>query len=77
MTDEAERPVEGAVYRHYKGDLYTVVGFAFHHESRAELVLYRSHLHDWINVRPLVGTNADTDGWTTPIADGKQRFVRV
>jgi hypothetical protein len=69
MTLSDERPTVGAVYRHYKGDDYTVVGFAFHHETREELVLYRSHERGWVNARPLRGTPADPDGWLTTIRD--------
>lgn len=72
----ATRPEVGQVYRHYKGDLYTVLGFAVHHESRAELVLYQSHKMGWINARPLHGTPADPDGWLTPVS-GAPRFVLV
>ena len=74
-----ERPIVGAVYQHYKGDYYTVVGFAFHHDSREELVLYRSHLKGWVNARPLRGTPSDPDGWLTPVSDDRgnlhSRFV--
>jgi hypothetical protein len=36
-------PVAGGVYQHCKSDLYTVEGFAVHHEMHQKLVLYRSH----------------------------------
>ena len=76
-----DRPTVGAIYQHYKGDLYTVVGFAFHHQTREELVLYRSHARGWVNARPLQGAEADPDGWLTPITDERgnerPRFVRA
>lgn len=42
-------------YRHYKGDLYTVVGIVTHHETRRPMVLYVSHLKGCVNCRPLRG----------------------
>jgi hypothetical protein len=69
------------VYQHYKGDLYTVVGFAFHHDTREELVLYRSHAKGWVNARPLHKTASDPDAWLTSVSDNlgsvRPRFVRV
>lgn len=76
MTSE-QQPAVGSCYRHYKGDLYTVVGIALHHETRQELVLYRSHKNGWVNARPLHGTPADPDGWLTPGPDGRTRFQQV
>lgn len=73
MSD-IQRPIIGGVYKHYKGDLYTVEGFAFHHETRQEMVIYRSREKGWLNARPLVGTDADPDGWLTPV-NGSPRFV--
>jgi len=66
----------GGVYRHYKGDLYTVLQVAEHHETREKFVVYRSHKLGNINLRPLVGTPADPDGFTTP-KDGSERFVFI
>ncbi|HET6338830.1 MAG TPA: DUF1653 domain-containing protein [Polyangiales bacterium] len=81
MLLDEERPIVGGVYRHYKGDLYAVEGFAFHHETREELVLYRSYAKGWVNARPLRGTAPDPDGWLTPVRDAhgseRPRFVRV
>ena len=62
-------PIAHHTYRHYKGDLYTVEGHAFHHETREDLVVYRSHKNGWLNVRPLKGTPSDPDGWLTPVKD--------
>lgn len=80
-AEPTARPIVGAVYQHYKGDLYTVVGFAFHHDTRAELVLYRSHEKGWVNARPLHGSASDPDGWLTNVSDNlgnmRPRFVRV
>jgi hypothetical protein len=81
MSQPETLPVVGGVYQHYKGDDYTVIGFAFHHDTREELVLYRSHEKGWVNARPLRGTAADPDGWLTPVRDEggneRPRFVLV
>jgi hypothetical protein len=79
-AEPTERPLVRAVYQHYKGDLYTVIGFAFHHDTREELVLYRSLKKGWVNARPLHSTASDPDGWLTSVSDLgsiRPRFVRV
>lgn len=76
MSEQDDRPMVGAVYEHYKGGLYTVEGFAVHHDTRETMVLYRSHLLGVVNARPLYGTERDPDGWLTPV-DGKPRFERA
>lgn len=65
--------IRPGVYRHYKGGLYVVVGFARHHETGVEMVVYHPmEPHDagdplrW-NVRPVIGHYGDEDGWDTPI----------
>ena len=69
VTDAAERPTVDHTYRHYKGDLYTVESIAFHHETREEMVVYRSLNKGWHNVRPVHGTETDPDGWLNPVKD--------
>jgi hypothetical protein len=73
-TQAEERPVVGGVHKHYKGGHYTVTGFAFHHQTRDELVLYRSHEKGWVNARPLMATAADPDGWAhrSPMPQAKR-----
>lgn len=57
------------MYRHYKGDHYKVEGFAIHHETRQDMVLYRSGAKGWLNARPVQGTATDPDGWCDPVRD--------
>jgi hypothetical protein len=53
-------------YRHYKGGTYAAVALVEHHETREKMVVYFSAEHGSWNVRPLVGTPTDPDGWSDP-----------
>lgn len=67
-------PIPLGIYRHYKGDLYTVIGFVRHHETDMTMVLYVSHDKGQINCRPLYGWNLvgalDEYGWLDKEYDG-------
>lgn len=54
-----EPPIPLGVYQHYKGGLYTVIGFVRHHGTGKPMVLYVSHEKGHTNCRPL-------DGWDGP-----------
>lgn len=41
----------GKTYRHYKGNLYTVIAIAQHTETDEPLVIYQDSSHTW--ARPL------------------------
>ena len=46
--------VIGGKYRHFKGNLYTVIGIARHSESMEDMVVYRAEYGDFgLWVRPL------------------------
>lgn len=51
-------PQEGEVYRHYKGDLYKVIGLAIHSNDDVWMVVYE----------PLY-ENADAQLFTLPVTD--------
>jgi len=54
ITDEDDGPIPLGTYRHYKGRLYEVVGFAIHSETLEDMVIYKALYGDmktW--VRPL------------------------
>ena len=66
--------MEPGTYRHYKGNLYEVLGVARHSETEEEVVVYRALYGDgglW--VRPLAMFEE------TVLVDGRQvpRFARV
>ncbi len=42
MTSENGRPIPLGTYRHYKGNLYEVVGFAKHSETLENMVVYKA-----------------------------------
>lgn len=46
-------PFLTGVYRHYRGGLFTAIGLATHHETRAPMVIYVEHATGEVNVRPL------------------------
>ena len=71
--------IETGLYKHYKGNLYEVLGIAHHSETLEELVVYKA-LYDTpdfgygaIWVRPLAMFNE------TIVVDGREvnRFERV
>lgn len=71
--------IETGLYKHYKGNLYEVIGIAHHSETLEELVVYKA-LYDTpdfgygaIWVRPLAMFNE------TIVVDGREvkRFEKV
>lgn len=50
----SERDIHLGIYRHFKGDLYKVVGFATHSETGEDLVIYHSVMGEMkVWARPL------------------------
>ena len=64
MTDDnqsSELPFPLGVYRHFKGNLYELEGFAKHSETLEDMVIYKALYGEWRTwVRPLAM-------WDTPV----------
>jgi hypothetical protein len=61
-------------YRHYKGNLYEVLGTAHHSETREELVVYRALYGDfglWVRPRAMFLEQVTVGGRSVP------RFEKV
>jgi hypothetical protein len=57
------------LYRHYKGNEYTVVGVARHSETLEELVVYRQEYGDrglWVRPAAMFAETVVVDGQTVP-----------
>ncbi|MCH4810701.1 DUF1653 domain-containing protein [Vreelandella neptunia] len=61
-------PVPG-IYRHYKGNLYEVMGIAQHSESEEHVVVYRALYGDyglWVRPLEMFTENVTKEGHTQP-----------
>lgn len=47
----------GKLYKHFKGNIYKVVGFARHSETDEDMVLYQSQKNNELWVRPIAMWN--------------------
>jgi hypothetical protein len=67
-TLEAQRPQPGR-YRHYKGQLYEVLGSSLHSETLQVMVVYRALYGDgnlWVRPRSMFLSDVEVDGATVP-----------
>ena len=76
MSDGQKRelPGEGELWRHFKGDIYTVLHIAKHSETGELLVIYEGRE---VCARPLEMFMSEVDREKYPDARQKYRFERV
>lgn len=73
-----ERTVrEGALYRHFKGNVYRVIAVARHTESDEMLVVYRAKDGGTVYARPLAMFLSPVDKEKYPDVSVKYRFEEV
>ncbi|STZ76669.1 DUF1653 domain-containing protein [Bergeriella denitrificans] len=62
-------PIKPGIYRHYKGNLYEVTGWARHSETGEDMVVYRALYGDyglWVRPAAMFAENIAGEGGTQP-----------
>ena len=74
----SERIIPGKQYRHFKGNLYTVLNIASHTETGEKLVIYRADYGEYkIYARPYDMFSSEVDRDKYPDVEQVYRFEMV
>lgn len=71
MENKERKILPGRYYRHFKGNVYKVLGIAMHSETKEHLVVYKSEGGVWY-ARPYGMFASEVDREKYP--DAKQRY---
>jgi len=76
--NQIKTPVAGDVYRHFKGNLYQIIGIAKHSETEENMVVYQAlHGEKTWYVRPLDMFLSQVDKEQYPSAEQEYRFEKT
>lgn len=74
MPENNEVPLSGNIYRHFKGNLYKVIGSAKHSETGEDMVVYQPLYGEgglWVRPAKMFYETVEVDGKTVP------RFAKI
>ena len=65
----------GKIYRHFKGNLYKVIGFAKHSETLEDMVVYTHDGTTWVRPYSMFSDKVDKEKY--PNCKQEYRFVKI